>query len=64
MMRYKNTDQDIKEIAQELDVTTVLEGSVRKEKDDIRVNAKLITVEDSINLWSQKIDRVFASPNM
>jgi len=64
MMRYKDTNKDIKEIGQELDVATVLEGSVRKERDDIRVNAKLIRIKDSIPLWSdayeKKLESVFA----
>jgi len=64
MMRYKNTDKDIQEIGQELDVATILEGSIRKERDDIRVNAKLIRVEDSNHLWSEtyekKLESVFA----
>jgi protein kinase/serine/threonine-protein kinase len=64
MMRYKNTNKDLKQIGQELDVTTILEGSIRKESDDIRVNAKLIRIEDSISLWSdtyeKKLESVFA----
>lgn len=60
-MRYKNTDKDIKEIGQELDVTTILEGSIRKEKDDIRVTAQLINVEDSFHLWSDIYDRKLES---
>jgi TolB-like protein/Flp pilus assembly protein TadD len=64
MMRYKNTNKDIKQIGQELDVTTILEGSIGKERDDIRVNAKLIRIEDSISLWSdtyeKKLESVFA----
>jgi tetratricopeptide (TPR) repeat protein len=64
MMRYKDTDKDIKEIGQELDVVTILEGSVRKERDDIRVNAKLIRIKDIIPLWSdtyeKKLESVFA----
>jgi len=63
ILRYKNTDKDIKAIGQELNVATILEGSVRKEKDDIRVNTKLINVEDSSPLWSdtydQKLESVF-----
>jgi tetratricopeptide (TPR) repeat protein len=47
-----------------LDVTTILEGSIGKERDDIRVNAKLIRIEDSISLWSdtyeKKLESVFA----
>jgi serine/threonine protein kinase/Flp pilus assembly protein TadD len=64
MMRYKNTDKDIKEIGEELDVATILEGSIRKERDDIRVNAKLIRIKDIIPLWSdtyeKKLESVFA----
>ena len=64
MMRYKNTDKDIKEIGEELDVVTILEGSIRKERDDIRVNAKLIRIKDIIPLWSdtyeKKLESVFA----
>jgi tetratricopeptide (TPR) repeat protein len=64
MMRFKNTDKDIKEIGEELDVATLLEGSIGKESDDIRVNAKLIRIEDSISLWSdtyeKKLESVFA----
>jgi len=64
MMRYKNANKDIQEIGQELEVATVLEGSLRKERDDIRVNAKLIRVEDSNHLWSEtyekKMESVFA----
>jgi serine/threonine protein kinase/tetratricopeptide (TPR) repeat protein len=67
MMRYKNTDRDPKEIGQELDVATILEGSIRKEKDDIRVIAQLIDVEDGFSLWSntydRKLDRIFELQN-
>jgi serine/threonine protein kinase len=38
VMRYKNTERDVKDIGQELDVSTILLGSVRKEADDLRVD--------------------------
>ena len=61
--QYKDTDKDIKEIGKELNVATVLDGSVRKEEDDIRVTATLINVEDGFQLWSdiygQKLESVF-----
>lgn len=64
MMRYKNTDKSIAEIGEELDVATILEGSMRKEGDNIRVNTKLIRIEDSNSLWSdtynEKLESVFA----
>lgn len=63
VMRYKNTDKDIKDIGQELGVAAVLEGSIKKEKDDIRVSAKLISVEDGFHLWTdsyrQRLESVF-----
>ncbi|NIN92859.1 protein kinase [bacterium] len=63
VMRYKNTNKDIKEVGQELDVTTILLGSVRKEKDDIRVAAQLVNVEDRFQIWSdtynQKLEKIF-----
>jgi serine/threonine protein kinase/tetratricopeptide (TPR) repeat protein len=63
VMRYKNTEKDIKEIGRDLDVSTILEGRVRKEKDDIRVTAQLVDVKDGFQVWSntynQKLERVF-----
>jgi serine/threonine-protein kinase len=67
VMQYKNTDKNIKDIGLELSVTSILEGSIRKEEDDIRVTAQLINVEDGFHLWSEiynrKLDRVFAIQN-
>jgi serine/threonine protein kinase/tetratricopeptide (TPR) repeat protein len=57
VMRYKNTDIDIREIGKELGVTTILEGSIQKSGDDIRVNAQLINVEDGFHLWAETYDR-------
>jgi TolB-like protein/lipoprotein NlpI len=63
MMRYKNTLKDIKEIGEELDVTTILEGSLHKEEDDLRVIVKLIRIEDSSSIWSnayeEKLESIF-----
>jgi serine/threonine protein kinase/Tfp pilus assembly protein PilF len=63
VLRYKNTEKTIKDIGQELNVTTILLGSVRKEEDDIRVTVQLVNVEDDFQLWSntyeQKLERVF-----
>ncbi len=60
-MRYKNTDKDIKEIGQELGVATILEGSIQKENNRIRVSAQLINVEDNFHLWAQTYDRKLES---
>jgi serine/threonine protein kinase len=57
VMRYKNTEKDIREIGQELGVATIMEGSIRKEENNIRISAQLINVEDGFHLWSDKYDR-------
>ncbi len=48
---------DVAEIARKLDVTHVLEGSVRKAGDRVRVTAQLIAASDSSHLWSDTFDR-------
>jgi TolB-like protein/Tfp pilus assembly protein PilF/predicted Ser/Thr protein kinase len=60
-MRYKSPDRDIKKIGQELDVATILEGSVQREDDRIRVRAQLINTADDAHLWTQTYDRELAS---
>jgi len=57
VMRYKNTEKDIREIGQELGVATIMEGSIRKEANDIRISAQLINVGDGFHLWSDTYDR-------
>ena len=57
VMRYKNTEKDIREIGQELGVATIMEGTIRKEENNIRISAQLINVGDGFHLWSDKYDR-------
>ena len=54
---YKGSDKDIPTIARELGVAHVLEGSVRRSGDRIRVTAQLIRANDGFHLWSQNYDR-------
>ena len=54
---YKGTDKDIPTIAKELGVAHVLEGSVRRAGERIRVTAQLIRASDGFHLWSQNYDR-------
>jgi TolB-like protein/class 3 adenylate cyclase len=53
---YKNTKKDIREIGKELNVATVLEGSVRQAGNKIRVTAQLINTDDGFHIWSEKYD--------
>jgi len=55
--RYKGSDLGIGDIAEELGVTHVLEGSVRKSGDQVRVTAQLIQASDGFHLWSESYDR-------
>ena len=56
----KGMKLDIREIGRKLDVRTVLEGSVRKAGNRLRVTAQLINVEDGFHLWSERYDREMA----
>ncbi len=54
---FRDKDPTIAEVAEALDVVTVLEGSVQRSGDTIRVVAQLIRASDSAHLWSAKYDR-------
>ena len=54
---FKGKHQDIREIGNKLNVETLLEGSVRKAGNNLRVTAQLISVSDGYHLWSEKFDR-------
>lgn len=54
---FKGKNQDITEIGEKLKVATVLEGSVRKSGQRVRITAQLINVEDGYHLWSEAYDR-------
>ena len=56
---FKGKNVDIRSIGKELSVAHILEGSVRKFGDDIRVTAQLIRISDGYHLWSNTFDRKF-----
>ena len=57
---FKNKTEDLRAIGDALGVDTVLEGSVRRSGDRLRVTAQLINVGDGFHLWSQTYDRQMA----
>jgi serine/threonine protein kinase/Tfp pilus assembly protein PilF len=57
---FRAKEQDIRKIAETLNVRTILEGSVRKSGNRIRVTAQLINAADGYHLWSQRYDRELA----
>lgn len=54
---FKNRQVDVRKIGNELGVITVLEGSIRKIKDRVRISAQLIRTDDGFHIWSEKYDR-------
>ncbi len=54
---YRNKRVDTKQIGRELGVRYVLEGSVRRSGNQVRVNAQLIDAETDAHLWAERFDR-------
>ena len=55
--QFRGQAGDVAEIGRKLKVRTVLEGSVRKAGNRLRINAQLINAEDGYHLWSERYDR-------
>jgi serine/threonine protein kinase len=55
--RYKNISQNLSEIAYQLGVANLLEGSVQKTNDQVRVNVQLIRAANDSHLWAETFDR-------
>ncbi len=55
--QFKGRNIDLREVGEKLGVSTVLEGSVRKQGDRLRITAQLINVEDGFHIWSERYDR-------
>jgi len=54
---FKGKEMDIREIGRKLDVTNILEGSVRKADNRLRITVQLINVADGYHLWSEEFER-------
>src|SRR5438105_4446796 len=55
--RYKDTSQNLSDIAKQLGVANLLEGSVQKTNDQVRVNVQLIRASNDSHLWAETFDR-------
>jgi adenylate cyclase len=58
--QFKGKNEDMRVIAQKLGVANLLEGSVRKSGDDVRITVQLIRATDGTHIWSQTYDRNFS----
>ncbi len=54
---FKGKAEDLRKVGDVLDVATVLEGSVQKSGDEVRITAQLIDTRNGYHLWSEKYDR-------
>ena len=57
VMKYKHTKLNIEEIGRELNVNTILRGSVRQASDKAKIVVRLIDVDTQENLWTMDYDR-------
>jgi TolB-like protein/Tfp pilus assembly protein PilF len=55
--QFKGKNEDLRVIGQKLNVATLLEGSVRKSGNQVRITAQLVKVADGFHLWSETYDR-------
>jgi len=64
VMKYKNTEKTIPEIAAELNVSAILEGGIQRAGKRIRINAQLIDVSNDQHLWAETFDREMTVENI
>ena len=58
---FKDKHEDLRKVGEVLNVATVLEGSVQRSGDEVRITAQLIDTRNGYHLWSQKYDRKLTS---
>src|SRR5215204_4241486 len=54
---FKGKNFDLRKIGEKLNVNTILEGSIRKQANKLRITAQLVNVADGFHLWSERYDR-------
>ena len=61
VLRYKHDGQELEQLGRDLGVQYVLEGSVRRDSDRVRIAAQLVQVKDQSQLWAREYDRELRS---
>lgn len=61
VMRYKHTHTPVDEIGRALGAQYILEGSVRRDADNVRITAQLVRASDQAHVWARQYDRKLAS---
>ncbi len=61
---YEDGKKNLRQIGRELDVATILEGSVQRSGDMVRINVQLIDAESDEHLWAERYDRELTAQNL
>ena len=64
VMEYRDTTKNLRQIGAELDVSALLEGSVQRVGDDVRINVQLINADTDATLWADQYDRQLTAKNV
>ena len=64
VMEYRETTKNLKEVAEELGVGTVLEGAVQRVGDSVRITAQLIDASTDEHIWAKSYDRQLSAVNL
>ena len=64
MERYRDTEKSMPQIGEELGVATILEGSVQRSGDHVRLNMQLIDAQADEHLWAETYDRQLTAENL
>ncbi|MCP5091453.1 MAG: hypothetical protein GY949_11070, partial [Gammaproteobacteria bacterium] len=64
VMEYRDTTKNLREIAEELGVGTILEGAVQRVGDSVRINAQLIDASTDEHIWAKSYDRQLSAVNL
>lgn len=64
VMEYRNTTKNVRQIGQELDVGSVLQGSVQRVGDTVRINVQLVDAANDVNIWANTYDRQLTAFNI
>ena len=64
VLSYRDTERPLAEVAQELGVGALVEGSVRRAGDNVRITAQLIDAETDAHLWADNFDRQLSAANL
>jgi TolB-like protein/Flp pilus assembly protein TadD len=64
VLRYRDTDKTVPEIASELGVATILEGGVQRAGDQVRINVQLIDADTDAHLWGETYNRQLTAASL